>query len=175
MIYSPDRKELFARICGYFERANFNIVEAKIHTTRHGYALDTFLIMGRGKAAHYRDMISLIETELGLELGSDAPLAPPARGRISRRVRHFPVTPAVDFRPDERGSLYVLSVVASDRPGLLYGIARVLARYNVNLRTAKINTLGDRAEDVFLVTGESLSNQRVVLMLEQDLLEEMHV
>jgi [protein-PII] uridylyltransferase len=175
MIYSPDRKELFARICGYSERANFNIVEAKIHTTRHGYALDTFLIMGRGKAAHYRDMISLIETELALELGSDAPLAPPARGRISRRVRHFPVTPSVDFRPDERGTLYVLSVVASDRPGLLYGIARVLARYNVNLRTAKINTLGDRAEDVFLVTGESLSNQRVVLMLEQDLLEEMHV
>ncbi len=175
MIYSPDRKELFARICGYFERANFNIVEAKIHTTRHGYALDTFLIMGRGKAAHYRDMISLIETELALELESDAPLAPPARGRISRRVRHFPVTPAVDFRPDERGTLYVLSLVASDRPGLLYAIARVLARYNVNLRTAKINTLGDRAEDVFLVTGESLSNQRVVLMLEQDLLEEMHV
>ncbi|MBS0336032.1 MAG: [protein-PII] uridylyltransferase [Proteobacteria bacterium] len=175
MIYCPDRKELFARICGYFERANFNIVEAKIHTTRHGYALDTFLIMGRGKAAHYRDMISLIETELALELESDAPLAPPARGRISRRVRHFPVTPAVDFRPDERGTLYVLSVVASDRPGLLYGIARVLARYNVNLLTAKINTLGDRAEDVFLVTGESLSNQRVVLMLEQDLLEEMHV
>ena len=175
MIYSPDRKELFARICGYFERANFNIVEAKIHTTRHGYALDTFLIMGRGKAAHYRDMISLIESELALELGSDTPLAPPARGRISRRVRHFPVTPAVDFRPDERGTLYVLSLVASDRPGLLYGIARVLARYNVNLRSAKINTLGDRAEDVFLVTGESLSNQRVVLMLEQDLLEELHV
>ena len=175
MIYSPDRKELFARICGYFERANFNIVEAKIHTTRHGYAIDTFLIMGRGKAAHYRDMISLIEIELAQELGSDIPLAATARGRISRRVRHFPVTPSVDFRPDERGTFYVLSVVASDRPGLLYGIARVLARYNVNLRTAKINTLGDRAEDVFLVTGESLSNQRVVLMLEQDLLEEMHV
>ena len=175
MIYTPDRKELFARICGYFERANFNIVEAKIHTTRHGYALDTFLIMGRGKAAHYRDMISLIETELAQELRSELPLGPPARGRISRRVRHFPVTPSVDIRPDERGTLYVLSVVASDRPGLLYGIARVLSRYDINLRTAKINTLGDRVEDVFLVSAESLSNQRVVLMLEQDLLEELHV
>ena len=175
MIYTPDRKELFARICGYFERANFNIVEAKIHTTRHGYALDTFLIMGRGKAAHYRDMISLIETELAQELVADAALGPSARGRISRRVRHFPVTPSVDIRPDERGTLYLLSVVASDRPGLLYGIARVLARYNINLRTAKVNTLGDRAEDVFLVAGESLSNQRVVLMLEQDLLDELHV
>ena len=175
MIYTLDRKELFARICGYFERANFNIVEAKIHTTRHGYALDTFLIMGRGKAAHYRDMISLIETELAVELQSDAPLGPSARGRISRRVRHFPVTPSVDIRPDERGTLHVLSVVASDRPGLLYGVARVLSRYGVNLRTAKVNTLGDRAEDVFLVAGDSLSNQRVVLLLEQDLLEELHV
>lgn len=175
MIYTPDKKDLFARICGYFERANFNIVEAKIHTTRHGYALDTFLIMGRGKAAHYRDMISLIETELGQELASDTPLGPSARGRISRRVRHFPVTPAVDIRPDERGTYNVLSIVASDRPGLLYGIARILSHYNVNLQSAKVNTLGDRAEDVFLVSGESLSNQRVVLMLEQDLLDEMHV
>jgi [protein-PII] uridylyltransferase len=175
MIYTPDKKDLFARICGYFERANFNIVEAKIHTTRHGYALDTFLIMGRGKAAHYRDMISLIETELGQELASDKPLGPSARGRISRRVRHFPVTPAVDIRPDERGTYNVLSIVASDRPGLLYGIARILSHYNVNLQSAKVNTLGDRAEDVFLVSGESLSNQRVVLMLEQDLLDEMHI
>ncbi len=175
MIYTPDRKELFARICGYFERANFNIVEAKIHTTRHGYALDTFLIMGRGKAAHYRDMISMIESELALELASETPLGPSARGRVSRRVKHFPVTPSVDIRPDERGTLHVLSIVASDRPGLLYSIARVLARYNINLHSAKINTLGDRAEDVFLVAGESLSNQRVVLMLEQDLLEELHV
>ncbi len=175
MIYTPDRKELFARICGYFERANFNIVEAKIHTTRHGYALDTFLIMGRGKAAHYRDMIGLIESELALELLDDAPLPPSARGRISRRVRHFPVTPSVDVRPDERGTLHVLSIVASDRTGLLYGIARVLSRYNVNLRSAKVNTLGDRAEDVFLIAGELLSNQRVVLLLEQDLLEELHV
>lgn len=175
MIYTPDKKDLFARICGYFERANFNIVEAKIHTTRHGYALDTFLIMGRGKAAHYRDMIILIETELGLELASERPLARSTRGRVSRRVRHFPVTPAVEIRPDERGAYNILSIVASDRPGLLYGLAQVLSRYDVNLQTAKINTLGDRAEDVFLVSGESLSNQRVVLLLEQDLLDEMHI
>ena len=175
MIYTLDRKELFARICGYFERANFNIVEAKIHTTHHGYALDTFLIMGHGKAAHYRDMISLIEVELAQEIGSDAPLGPSSRGRISRRVRHFPMTPSVDIRPDERGAFHVLSVVGSDRPGLLSGIAGILARYNVNLQTAKINTLGDRAEDVFLVVGESLSNQRALLLLEQDLLDEMHV
>jgi len=173
MIYMPDREALFARICGYFERAGFNIAEAKIHTTRDGYALDTFMVMGQGSGAHYRDMISLIESELAAELESQAPLAPPRGGRVSRRVRHFPISPAVDIRPDERGSLYALNIVAADRPGLLYGIARTLARYRISLQTARINTLGDRAEDVFLVSGEALSNSKTVLQLEQDLLKEL--
>src|SRR3954468_3416760 len=173
MIYMPDREALFARICGYFERAGFNIAEAKIHTTRDGYALDTFVVMGQGSGAHYRDMISLIESELAAELEPQAPLAPPRGGRVSRRVRHFPISPSVDIRPDERGSLYALNIVAADRPGLLYGIARTLARYRVNLQTARVNTLGDRAEDVFLVSGEALSNSKIVLQLEQDLLKEL--
>ena len=173
MIYMRDREALFARICGYFERAGFNIAEAKVHTTRNGYALDTFVVMGQGRGTHYRDMISLIEAELATELESQAPLAAPRGGRLSRRVRHFPISPSVDLRPDERGNLYALQIVASDRPGLLYGVARTLARYHINLQTARVNTLGDRAEDVFLVSGENLSNSKLVLQLEQDLLKEL--
>jgi len=173
MIYTPDREALFARICGYFERAGFNIAEAKVHTTRNGYALDTFVIMGQGRDAHYQDRIAMIETELAAEAQSEAPLPPPRGGRLSRRVRHFPISPSVDLRPDERGAYQVLSIVASDRPGLLYAVARTLARYGVSLQTARINTLGDRAEDVFLVSGETLANSKTVLQLEQDLLAEL--
>jgi [protein-PII] uridylyltransferase len=43
------------------------------------------------------------------------------------------------------------------------------------LHTAKINTLGDRAEDVFLVSGNALANQKEVLLLEQELLKELQV
>jgi [protein-PII] uridylyltransferase len=175
MIYAPDREGLFARICGYFEGANFTIVEAKIHTTRDGFALDTFMVMGEGSGLHYRDMISMIEKELAEQVDSQAPLAPPRGGRISRRVRHFPVSPAVDLRPDERGTYHVLSIVASDRPGLLYGVARLLAHYGISLHSAKINTLGDRAEDVFLLTGAALSNPKTVLQLERELLGELQV
>ncbi|OLE18237.1 MAG: hypothetical protein AUG50_06710 [Betaproteobacteria bacterium 13_1_20CM_3_63_8] len=146
MIYTRDREALFARICGYFERAGFNIVEAKVHTTRNAFALDTFIVMGQGRDAHYQDRIAMIESELAEELVSEAPLGPPRGGRLSRRVRHFPISPVVDIRPDERGAYHVLAIVASDRPGLLYGVARTLARYQINLQTAKINTLGDRAE-----------------------------
>ena len=98
---------------------------------------------------------------------------PPRGGRLSRRVRHFPISPAVDIRPDERGAYHALSIVAADRPGLLYGVARTLARYHINLQTARINTLGDRAEDVFLITGSALSDSKAVLQLEQELLKEL--
>ena len=64
-------------------------------------------------------------------------------------------------------------MVAAERPGLLYGVARTLARYQINLQTARINTLGDRAEDVFLVSGPALSNPKTVLLLEQELLNEL--
>jgi len=175
MIYTPDREALFARICGYFERAGFNIVEAKIHTTRDGYALDSFLVMGKGPGAHYRDMMALIESELAQELQSEGALQAPGSGRVSRRVRHFPVPPAIDIRPDERGSYHSLNIVASDRPGLLYRVARQLARYKLNLYSAKINTLGDRAEDVFLVSGAALADSKAVLKLEQELLAELQI
>jgi [protein-PII] uridylyltransferase len=175
MIYTRDREGLFARICGYFERTGFNIAEAKIHTTASGYALDTFQVLGHGRGTHYRDLISMLETGLAEELQSQAPLAPARGGRVSRRVRHFPISPVVDLRPDERGTYHVLSIIAADRPGLLYGLARILAEHGVSVHTARVNTLGDRAEDVFLVSGKDLASGKSVLRLEQALLAELQV
>ena len=175
MVYTPDREALFARICGFFERAGFSIVEAKIHTTRNGYALDTFVVMGKGLGTHYRDLMAMIETDLATELESQAPLPPPGGGRVSRQVRHFPIPPAVDLRPDERGAYHSLNIVASDRPGLLYRVARQLANYKLSLHSAKVNTLGDRAEDVFLVSGAALGDGKAVLKLERELLAELQL
>jgi [protein-PII] uridylyltransferase len=175
LIYTPDREGLFARICGYFGRAGFNIVEAKIHTTRTRYALDTFLVMGHGGGVHYRDLITLIELGLTEELESQTPLAAPRTARISRRVRYYPISPIVDIRPDERGAYHVLSIVGADRAGLLYSMARVLADHRINLHSARINTLGDRAEDVFLISGEALADPKAVLRIEQELLGVLQV
>jgi [protein-PII] uridylyltransferase len=170
MIYARDERDLFARICGYFESINYSIVDAKIHTTRHGYALDTFLVLGAGKSHHYREMLGLIEHELAERLERHAPLVAPARGRVSRQLKHFPITPEVHIRADEKGQYHLVSVTAGDRAGLLYAIARVFSDYHVDLHTAKIVTLGERAEDVFVVSGEVLGSPRRVLQLEQDLL-----
>jgi len=174
-VYVQDQPDLFARICSYFDRKNFSILDAKIHTTRHGYALDTFLVTEQSFANSYRDIISLIEHELCELLTTQTPLPAPGKGRLSRLSRTFPIQPTVDLRPDERGQYYLLSVAANDRTGLLYAIANVLTKYRINLHTAKVMTLGERVEDVFLVDGSALNNARNQLQLETDLLEALKV
>ncbi|MES3024691.1 MAG: [protein-PII] uridylyltransferase [Pseudomonadota bacterium] len=175
VVYIKDQPDLFARICSYFDRKNFSILDAKIHTTRNGYALDTFMVTEQNFAKSYRDLISLIEHEIGELLVSQGPLPPPTKGRLSRLSRTFPMTPTVDLRPDERGQYYLLSIAANDRTGLLYSVANVLQRYRINLHTAKIMTLGERVEDVFLVDGAALNNSLKQIQLETDLLDALKV
>jgi [protein-PII] uridylyltransferase len=86
-------------------------------------------------------------------------------------VRSFPVTPRVSLRPDERAQRWLLTVSASDRAGLLYAVARVLAAHRVNLQLAKISTLGERVEDTFLVDGPALQRTREQLQIESELLD----
>ncbi|MGH8676905.1 MAG: [protein-PII] uridylyltransferase, partial [Burkholderiales bacterium] len=152
----------------------FSIVEAKIYTTRHGYALDTFQVMDPSRATlHYRDVISYIEHELSDRLKQGGPLQPPSTGRLSRQLKNFPITPEVHLRPDERGAYHYLNLVAGDRPGLLYRVACVLVKYGISVYTAKINTLGERAEDTFLVSGDALKNTRSTVRLETELVHEL--
>ena len=86
-------------------------------------------------------------------------------------MRNFPVTPRVSLSPDERAQRWLLTVSASDRTGLLYAIARVMARHHINLQLAKISTLGERVEDTFLVDGPALQRSKVQLLIESELLD----
>ena len=171
LVYSPDRPDLFARICGYFDGAGFNILDAKVHTTRIGYALDTFQVTSPQLEQHYRDLMSYVETQLAAALTATGPLPEPSRGRISRRVKSFPITPRITLRPDERAQHWLLGVSTSDRSGLLYSIARVLARHQINLQLAKITTLGERVEDTFLIDGSALQQNKMQLQVETELLD----
>ena len=175
-VYLPDQKDLFARISGFFGRRGLSIVEAKIHTTRHGYALDTFTVHDPADPdAAYRDAIQLVEFELAKVLKDQEPLEPPVVGRASRHLKHFPLTPEVTIFPDDKGTHYILEIVAGDRPGLLARIAYTLAQANINIVSAKINTLGDRAEDVFLIDGARLHDEQALLRLETTLYEQLRL
>ena len=171
MVYVKDQPDLFARICGFFERSGLSVVDAKIHTTRHGYALDTFLVMEAAGDLQEHGLPDAVERNLAALLAAQSPLPAPQTGRLSRQARHFAIEPSVNLRPDERGQRHILTVTAGDRPGLLYRIARVLGEHQVTLQTAKITTLGERAEDVFLVEGQNLGDAKKVLAVETALIE----
>jgi [protein-PII] uridylyltransferase len=176
LVYTPDQKELFSRICSFFESISFDIFEAKIHTTRHGYALDSFQVQdASNRQIGYRDLISYVEYELTERLAHQGPLPPLTRPRLSRQLRHFPITPQVNIQADERGTYRILSIVAGDRPGLLSRISRTLTAFDINLHSAKINTLGDRAEDIFVVSGAALSNPKASVQFESELLDQLKV
>jgi len=170
MIYAPDQPELFVRICGFFARLGYSIVDAKIHTTRHGHALDSFILLDPNNQLPYRDMIGYIDHDLAEQLKNQNPLTAPPQTRISRQVRHVALTPEVSIRAGEDGNNYILSLVAADRSGLLYAIASVLAKHGVTLATAKIATLGERVEDTFLINGKELEKTASLVRLEQELL-----
>lgn len=169
MVYSPDQAYLFARICEFFERMNYNIMEAKIHTTQHGYALDSFLVMDAGNdETAYRDVMSYIEYELEQVLARTEPPQSPRVGRVSRQQKHFPIAPEISISQDEKGN-NLLSIIAGDRPGLLARIAHVLAHHDIEIRSAKINTLGARAEDTFWIAGAALAQPQAIAALRLEL------
>jgi [protein-PII] uridylyltransferase len=171
MVYTPDQTDLFARICGYFDQAGFNILDAKVHTASNGYALDTFQVVAAQLEEHYRELINMVETGLTETIEQAKPLPAVGKGRVSRRVKSFPIAPRVSLQPDERAQKWLLSISASDRVGLLYSVARVLAKHKVNLLLAKIITLGERVEDTFLVDGAVLQQNKAQLEIETELLD----
>jgi [protein-PII] uridylyltransferase len=173
LVYTQDKPYLFARICNFFASMSYNIMEAKVHTTQHGYALDSFLVMDvNNEKTVYRDVMSYIEYELAQQLTETAPPHAPSVGRVSRQFKHFPIAPQVAIEQDEKGH-HILSIIAGDRPGLLARIAYLLAQHHIELRSAKINTLGSRAEDTFWISGDALSRPQEVADLRNALLKQL--
>lgn len=171
VVYTPDQSDLFARICGYFDQAGFSILDAKVHTANDDHALDTFQIVTATLPEHYRELTNMVEAELTRTLEAQSALPQPMRGRVSRRVKSFPITPRVDLKPDEKAQRWLLNISASDRAGLLYCVARVLAKHKLNLQLAKVTTLGERVEDTFLIAGAALQHNKAQIEIETELLE----
>ncbi len=176
MVYAADQADLFARICGYFDRVGFSILDARVHTANNGYALDTFQVVASSASeqpGHYRELTHMVESDLTRVIEEGGPLPEPTRKRVSRRVKSFPVAPRVTLRPDEKAQRWLLAISASDRAGLLYLVARILAQHHLSVQLAKVSTLGERVEDTFLIQGPELQNNARQIQIETELLQEL--
>ncbi len=176
LVFAPDEEALFVRICAFFARMGYTILAARIHTTRDGFALDTFYAYDpEQRQVAYRDILNYIEHELAGELARHEPAENVPTGRIPRRLKAFPIEPQVCLSPSDSGKDYVLTFTAGDRPGLLANVARLIHQHGAGVRSARINTLGNRAEDVFVLSGEALNKNATRLALEKALLESLRI
>jgi [protein-PII] uridylyltransferase len=154
LVYTPDRDDLFAVVTGGFDRLNLTIMDARIHTTRFGFALDTFVVLD-----HAMQPVSDARALKHLAQAMREQLLTPQPGRdflgsaMPRTLKHFPIATRVNFSPSHNGAQTIVEVRAQDRPGLLHQVAMALQHCQTRLVTAKVATYGERAEDVFFVTG----------------------
>lgn len=170
-VYAPDTSDLFSRICQFFSGTAFNIVEARIEITLHAYALNTFHILAPMQMLD-KDSLHFIHHELKKSLAPNAPL-PKLRKqhKIDRHLKSFPIEPHIKFQIDASDLKTTLFIVAGDRQGLLAEMAALFARYQIQVHSAKIMTLGNRIEDIFVLSSYHLKNNHFLFQIKQELLE----
>ncbi len=153
LIYTPDNEALFALIATVLERLQLSVFSATINTTDAGYALDTFHVLDTTQLPiEDATRIDEIRYTLTYELG--VPRDIPSLGTLpeARRNRYFTISTQVEFTSHESG-LSELRITAADRPGILSSIARVLMNSKIYIHDARISTLGERIDDIFLVSN----------------------
>ena len=153
LIYTPDNEALFALIATVLERLQLSVLSATINTTDAGYALDTFCVLDKSNqpiedSAQIDDIRYTLTHELGVPRDIPSLGAQPA----ARRLRYFTISTQVDFTHHESG-LSEVRITAADRPGILSSVARAFLRSNINVHAARITTLGERIDDVFLISN----------------------
>ncbi len=176
LVYASDQAELFARICSCFDAQGLAVLDAQVYTTRTGRALDHFVLaMPESSEDDAQTILTLLERTLKHSLSTQPALPTPRSARLPRQARHFAFAPQCHISPDEKGTNYLLEIQAVDQPSLLYRIAQVFAAQRVAVHTARITTLGGRAEDFFLISGDALNSQKQQLVLETALLAAVRV
>jgi [protein-PII] uridylyltransferase len=152
-VFTPDREGLFYRICAGLASAGANIIDARIHTTRDGMALDNLLVKdGQGRAYSDRRLKNRLIRSVENALTSESP-PPLPRSPAAGRSAAFPVAPSVAIAERASSRTTVVEVNARDRPALLAGLARAIHSCGHVLHSAHIATYGERAVDVFYLTG----------------------
>jgi [protein-PII] uridylyltransferase len=173
LTYTPDRDGLFVDLTAGIDRLNLSIWDARIHTTRFGFGLDTFVVLDQaGQPVTDAGQLERIQAAMREQLLDPQPGRDIHHAHLPRTLKHFPIKTRVSFDVAPNGLTSVMEVTAQDRPGLLYQVALALAACKVRLVTAKIATFGERAEDIFFIVtrdGQLVSDSGLQRSLETEI------
>ncbi len=174
VLYTHDQPNLFAASVAALNQLELSVHDANIHTAENGLCLNTYVVLDDegnplsregGRREH-------VQRELAHELHDPAEYPSIVRRRTSRRLRQLTRATDVKIR-NPRGSRHTeLTIIASDRPGLLATIGLLFHELGLSVQSARIATLGERIEDVFLIAdeqGEPIRDRERIYLLENTL------
>lgn len=176
-VLAADHPGLFYRIAGAIHLAGGNIIDARIHTSTDGLAVDNFLVQDPwGRPFQEADQIQRLKQSIGDALANRSKLSPRlmAKPVALRRADAFRIAPSVLIDNKASNRFTVVEVSAADRPALLNNLALALFQSKVTLHSAHIATYGERAVDTFYVTdlfGGKIENKSRLKALEARMLE----
>ena len=153
-IYTPYAPHNFALFTAVLDELGLSILDARITDAANDYSLDTYVVL-EATGEPIRDPERMVEIEHSLRRA----LLEDSEARVTRRaprqVRMFSTPTRIEFTDDTANERTVMELSAGDRPGLLCDVGRAFRAEGIALQTAKIATVGERAEDVFYITGET--------------------
>ena len=176
-VYAADHPGLFYRVAGAIHLAGGNIIDARIHTSTDGMAVDNFLVQDPfGRPFQEQNQIGRLKKGIEDALANRSKLTAKldAKPKALRRADAFKVAPSVFIDNQASNRFTVIEVNALDRPALLNNLALGLFQSKVTLHSAHIATYGERAVDTFYVTdlfGSKLENKSRLRALETRLIE----
>ncbi|MDE1334777.1 bifunctional uridylyltransferase/uridylyl-removing protein GlnD [Vibrio aestuarianus] len=167
-VYTKDQPAVFATVVAELDRRNLSVHDAQIMSSKDGYVLDTFMVLDHNGEAIDEDHHDFVIENLlnGLKAGWQDKLK---LRRTPRNLQHFKVKTRVDFLPTKSNKRTLMEFVALDTPGLLATVGRTFTNLDIHLHGAKITTIGERAEDLFILTssqGGKLSEEKELSLRE---------
>ncbi|MDH3978332.1 MAG: HD domain-containing protein, partial [Gammaproteobacteria bacterium] len=155
-LFAPQEDYAFAAATAVLDELGCNIADARIIPLLNDYSLTTFVIIEQtGDAIEDPRRLEQIKSRLTAALSDSSNVPMTVTRRAPRQVRLFDTTTLVRFTADESNQRTVMELIAGDRPGLLCEVGQVLRDQELAIQTAKILTVGERAEDVFYITDNA--------------------
>ena len=148
-VHTHDRDGLFAAIVITLDRLGFAIQQARALDGPHHSIFDTFHVLPSDP--QHALSVEYVEAALQRALAGDLDLLLPSRRTQPRHLKHFRIAPRIGLEPSINGLCTRMSLICTDRPGLLADVTHVLRQQRVRVHDARIATFGERAEDLFLI------------------------
>lgn len=155
MLYTPQHNQTFASTTAILAELGMTIVDARIVPLTNGFSLDTYIFMETdGRVQIDSQRMAKIRQAIASVLDTPDEDTVRVTRKAPRKVRLFSTKTTVGFDEDLANQHTIMDLVAADRPGLLSAVGQIFSELKIDIYTAKIMTIGERAEDAFYIVDD---------------------